>query len=239
MRRDARHASAGLETPIASRAPGSRPIPNCRGRRGRHHPRRHVPHLHRRQLLPRLLRQLLPRPPTPPPPASSGPDAAINNAGMAATARSLATLVMMISPSSLNPRPRPGDATHPDHVPSLRSKSGAPNDVPRKKKGGAPLAKSRLPRVFGIQPWSKEKMLDGGSGLSATSARQRQIPRDIIGRWFIVTAVTSVVILIRLTGLRAVTPANSVPTSVLHALTVFHPDPTSDLARADPHARRG
>jgi hypothetical protein len=42
-------------------------------------------------------------------------------------------------------------------------------------------------------------MLDGGSGLSATSARQRQIPMDIIGRWFIVTAVTSVVILIGLT----------------------------------------
>ena len=62
---------------------------------------------------------------------------------------------------------------------------------------------------------------------------------DIIGRWFIVTAVTSVVILSGLTGLRAVTPANSVPTRVLHALTVFHPDPTSDLARADPHARRG
>ena len=37
---------------------------------------------------------------------------------------------------------------------------------------------------------------------------------DIIGRWFIVTAVTSVVILIGLTGLRAVTPANSVPTRV-------------------------
>jgi hypothetical protein len=90
---------------------------------------------------------------------------------MAATARSLATLVMMISPSSLNPRPRPGDATHPDHVPSLRSKSGEPNDVPRKKKGGAPLAKSRLPRVFGVQPWSKEKMLDGGSGLSLEKIR--------------------------------------------------------------------
>jgi len=64
MRRDARHARAGLQTPIASRAPGSRPIPNCRGRHHpcrhvRHHPRRHVPHLHRRQLLPRLLRQLL------------------------------------------------------------------------------------------------------------------------------------------------------------------------------------
>ncbi len=45
---------------------------------------------------------------------------------------------------------------------------------------------------------------------------------DIIGRWFIVTAVTSVVILIGLTGLRAVTPANSVPTRVLHALTVVN-----------------
>src|SRR5262249_53928826 len=76
-----------------------------------------------------------PPPPPPPPPepcASNGPDAAINNAGMVATARSLATLVMMISSSSFSVL---ANATRPDHVPFACLKSGAPNYVPTQKEG--------------------------------------------------------------------------------------------------------
>ncbi len=76
------------------------------------------------------------------------------HAGIAATARSLATLVTMISSSSLVPRPRPRNATGPDHVPSFVQNWGTQ------------------------QRWSMRRRCETGSSLaSAIFVNRRRRPR--------------------------------------------------------------